>query len=229
MIIYKITNLINNKVYIGQTTQLIDIRWKQHCQLNRKRSCHLIQNAIKKYGQNNFNIEQIDTCLSKEELNIQEKYWILKYQSFGPKGYNLTTGGDHVQLSSETIAKISKSLKNRPSLRKGIPSNRSAWNKGKSWSVETKNKMSIAHKNQISWCKGKKLTKEHCKKLSESHKGKINQKTRKSIICLNTGIKYDSLKAASKQLNLQASKICLVLKGRRTHTKGFKFIYEKFA
>ena len=58
--IYKITNKINNKIYIGQTNRTIEIRWKEHCR-------HLNSNmpicrAIKKYGESNFLVEELEEC-----------------------------------------------------------------------------------------------------------------------------------------------------------------------
>jgi group I intron endonuclease len=70
MIIYKITNNINNKVYIGQTIESIKKRWQRHtwrCTIERNKMA--ITNAIIKYGKENFIIEQIDIANSIEELN----------------------------------------------------------------------------------------------------------------------------------------------------------------
>lgn len=94
--IYKITNLINNKVYIGQSIE-ISKRWKAHISYaNNKLSKEYntsIHNAIRKYGENNFKFEIIENC-RKEDLDNKEKYWIKFYDSINRnKGYNLTTGG----------------------------------------------------------------------------------------------------------------------------------------
>lgn len=68
-IVYKITNKLNGKVYIGQTTEGIEKRWKRHCgyQINDGTYFH---NAIKKYGAENFTIEIIDKAKNQEELQI---------------------------------------------------------------------------------------------------------------------------------------------------------------
>lgn len=93
--IYKITNKINNKSYIGQS---IDIKarfsqHKLHAFDNRRDSYNFtIYKAIRKYGIENFNFEIIEIC-SKEDLNKKEKYWIKYYDSYN-NGYNMTTGGD---------------------------------------------------------------------------------------------------------------------------------------
>lgn len=87
--IYKITNKLNNKIYIGQSVN-IKRRWQEHIYDNRKNS--LIHLAIQKYGKDNFDFEVIELCEQKE-LDTKEQYWINYYQSFD-KGYNLTRGGN---------------------------------------------------------------------------------------------------------------------------------------
>ena len=85
--IYKIYNSINNKVYIGQTTQKLGTRFSRHKQTNEMRCPHLC-NAMAKYGKNNFFIEEIDVAKSKEELDKKEFYWINFYDSI-KNGYNI--------------------------------------------------------------------------------------------------------------------------------------------
>ena len=84
--IYKIENLINGKVYIGQSVH-IERRWTEHC-LPSARS--LIGKAIKKYGKENFSFQVLNEC-SKEKLNELEEYYISKYNSVVPNGYNIET------------------------------------------------------------------------------------------------------------------------------------------
>ena len=87
--IYKRTNLINNKVYIGQTINNPEIRWKAE-----DTSQQAIGVAVRTYGSENFLNEIIDYASSREELNEKEKYWISYYDSNNKeKGYNRTKGG----------------------------------------------------------------------------------------------------------------------------------------
>ena len=96
--IYKIENLINGKVYIGQSKD-IDKRVKHHfvdSAFNEKNVEYNtpVHQAIRKYGVENFKVEVLEQCL-REELDAREVYWIDKYESFPPdagKGYNLTAG-----------------------------------------------------------------------------------------------------------------------------------------
>lgn len=103
-IIYKATNKINNKVYIGQTTRPLDERIYYHTYRAYNEPeiehTHFI-NAIRKYGANNFVWEIIDEAESKEELNSKEIYWIKQYNSI-EKGYNIQYGG--TSFDSEKFA-----------------------------------------------------------------------------------------------------------------------------
>ena len=96
MFIYKITNTINNKVYIGQVyNKSINARFDRHVKGAYPDNPMLIDRAIYKYGKENFIVEQIDTANSIKELNEKEKYWIKFYNSTDRKfGYNLTPGGE---------------------------------------------------------------------------------------------------------------------------------------
>ena len=117
-IIYKITNIVNNKVYIGQTQRTLEDRFKRHVRFakNDDRSKDIcFACAIRKYGENNFIIEKIDEADSKEVLNEKEKYWINFYDSF-KSGYNSTLGGEggntyegrDKKLMQKTKAKLSR-------------------------------------------------------------------------------------------------------------------------
>ena len=103
--IYKITNLLNNKIYIGQTyskynqnTSQIYKRFNKHCKDAEKVGMNVpgaIDKAIYKYGCNNFKVELVEECNSVKEVNIRERYWISKLNSTNRNiGYNLTKGGE---------------------------------------------------------------------------------------------------------------------------------------
>ena len=82
-IIYKITNKVNGKSYIGQTRYTIEFRWKQH---QHKKDNTYFHNAIHKYGIENFSIEILEKC-DIEDLNSREIFYIAKYDTF-VNGYN---------------------------------------------------------------------------------------------------------------------------------------------
>lgn len=86
--IYKITNLINNKSYIGQALDIKD-RWNRH---KRTHDNCAIHQAFEKYGLTNFSFEVIEECLP-EQLNEREIYWIAQFDSY-KNGYNMNPGGE---------------------------------------------------------------------------------------------------------------------------------------
>lgn len=93
--IYKITNKVNGKVYVGQSIDIID-RWKQHYYkaFNSKEVAFnsAIHSAFRKYGIENFELEVIEEC-SAEELDEKEKFWVKEFNSLSPNGYNILSGG----------------------------------------------------------------------------------------------------------------------------------------
>lgn len=116
--IYKITNKINSKVYIGQSEDL-ERRIKSHkILLNRNAHCNIhLQNAWNKYKEDNFIFEIIYIANENENINLLEQEYISKYQSFNQNyGYNLTTGGEGYKLSEEIKQKISVSKRGKLSL-----------------------------------------------------------------------------------------------------------------
>jgi len=95
MIIYKCTNIINNKCYIGQTINSLQERINGHRYQTRQDKRYAFHNALIKYGENNFEWEILCECTSKNELNDMEFHYIKQYHSHGTEyGYNMTWGGD---------------------------------------------------------------------------------------------------------------------------------------
>ena len=93
--IYKITNKINGKSYIGQTTKDFDIRYHNNI-LKYTHNRHL-KFAMKRYGVGNFEIDKcIDVAFNQSELDDKEKYYIQIYNSY-LNGYNLTLGGEGIK------------------------------------------------------------------------------------------------------------------------------------
>lgn len=197
MIIYKITNVLDNKVYIGQTIRTLKIRWNSHC-CKSSTTTHIAR-AIKKHGKENFIIEQIDSASTIEELNEKEIYWINKYNSMDQSvGYNLRSGGENFIVSDVTRTRISKANlgKKKGPLSDEHKSKISAFFKGrknpgykkrsgykrKSPTPEQIEKMRERYTGRIhseetkkkmsEVKKGKVRSEEHKKNLSKSHTGK---------------------------------------------------------
>lgn len=118
LIAYKITCRENGKSYIGITTRKLDRRWYEHKYVEN--SCgQLLAKAIKKYGEDAFDIEQIASCFGgANDLKQLEKDLIQQFGTKVPNGYNLTDGGDGVfglKHSNGAKAKMSLAKKGKPS------------------------------------------------------------------------------------------------------------------
>lgn len=161
MIIYRATNLVNNKIYIGQTKNSLQERIKIHVKEskneNTKRPFLL---SIKKHGIDNFLFEEIDRADSFDELDEKEINWIKFYNSTNKKiGYNILGGGQFNRIGTNEFGKrISEGLKNSEK-----------WQKLQNdETYKNKRKENFALHN-----KGKKFTKEHKEKIWEKNKNRI--------------------------------------------------------
>ena len=116
--IYKITNKINGKVYIGQTIKTVEKRFTQHKNNSNKTyfSQIVLYKAFNKYGIENFICETIEK-VPNEELNNREKYWINYYDSYF-NGYNSTLGGRLVELYNWDVDDIIEKYQELKSARK---------------------------------------------------------------------------------------------------------------
>ena len=104
MIIYKVMNNINGKIYIGQTSRGLSRRINHHIFTNRLP----VARALNKYGLDKFTINVIDEAETRDDLNNKEKYWIQYYNCKTPCGYNCTDGGEGrsgFEVSKETRLK----------------------------------------------------------------------------------------------------------------------------
>ena len=123
MLIYKVTNQINHKSYVGKTELSFNIRKSNHLSDARRGYEFAFHRALRKYGEEAFVWEIIETDIEdKTLLDDRERYYIALYESFGPKGYNMSEGGEGQTgwvPSNNTRAKWSEQRKGR-----------SPWNKG---------------------------------------------------------------------------------------------------
>lgn len=194
--IYKTTNLVNNKIYIGQHKA-------DQFNVTYFGSGKSLLNAINKYGKENFICEILEWCETQSKINSRERYWIKFYNSRDRNiGYNITEGGegwkgghhseytkqkiskaktgchpnrDYV-ITEETRQKISRTLKakHQSSWNKGVPMREISKQKlrevniGKKLSEETKQKM----KGRKAWNKGIPMTEEAKQHLREINTGK---------------------------------------------------------
>ena len=187
MIIYKVTNKVNGKQYIGRTVKKINVRWNEHAcnaSSDKEKDQSILHKALRKYGKENFSIEQIDSANSIEELNQKEIYWIEKLNT-RVVGYNLTAGGEGFSKkhSDKTKKLISdhNGMKNNP---------------------ESRKKSSESHIGQLAWNKGKIdiYSKESLESNRQKHLGKFTYHKLSIEQKLEIIQKYKTGKYTQKQL-----------------------------
>lgn len=106
--IYKIENLKNGMIYIGQSVN-IERRWAAHrCAAKQDKNNYPLYSDIRLYGEKNFSFEIVEFC-EKEELDAREVYWIEKYNSYN-NGYNNTLGGSDVQGEKNPRALLTRDM-----------------------------------------------------------------------------------------------------------------------
>lgn len=205
--IYKHTSP-SGKVYIGQTCQKPEHRWKNG---NGYSNNQYFTRAIKKYGWDNFKHEILSEGLSKKEADILEVEIISKYNSSNHKyGYNIEHGGyGKGKHSPETLRKMSEN-------HKGI----TAWNKGILMSKEQKLVLSKIRKGKPSSFKGKHHSNKAKQCIRESQ-----IKNMKPVLCIETGIVYKSLQDAEDNTGINRksiSKVCnkITYNGKSSKTAG---------
>ena len=143
MIIYKIINNINGKIYIGQTTRLLSDRWNDHKNLAIHGSNLHLYCSMRKYGIDNFSIEIIDTATSKEELNAKEIFWISYYNTTDlNSGYNNSYGGDINSMDFIPTRKKHKLSMMDDSVRNRISNKMREYRKNNPFTQETRKKIS---------------------------------------------------------------------------------------
>lgn len=232
--VYKHTNKINGKVYIGQTGQEVNKRWKNGA--GYVESAYFYS-AIQKNGWDNFEHEILKNNLTKEEANELEIYYIKFYNSNNTNfGYNLTAGGDVNILSEESRKKLSNSLKGRKlseESRQKISESLSEENHpnwGKHLTEETRRKISENMKGEKNYFYGKSHTEEFKEKVSKKLKGhvvldEVRAKTGKPVKCIETSEIYFGIREAGRKLNMSPNGIGACCRGQQKTAKGYHWEY----
>lgn len=235
-IIYKITNLINNKIYIGQTIRSLIDRINDY---KNGLGNDYLNNAFKKYGFDNFKFEIIETASSIDGLNEKEIELISKYKTTDKNiGYNIAYGGKNSIPSQETLDKMSKAHKGIKQtdmwINKRIHSKgtKEAKKYGKEKTEEEKKYLSI---NSPKYWLGKKRDDETIKKISETKRkngasDKMIEKFAKTVYRININTNeyetYISTVEASKYNDVSSSSISRYCS--KNKTKGiYKWTYIK--
>lgn len=137
--IYLITNLINQKKYVGITKNTIEKRWKEHIRTTRKKKKYAIHDAIIKHGEENFSIVLLEENVTDP---LRECFWIEQHNTF-EEGYNLTKGGD----GTLSVIISEEERKNRSERALQQHKKKIIGMHGKTHSDETKNKIKTSHIN----------------------------------------------------------------------------------
>lgn len=205
--VYKITNKVTGKIYVGITNQGSGARYRHHWYEARIGESAPIHKSMAKYGEENFTLEIIDFADTYEELKEKEKFWIKELNSMDRKiGYNLTEGGDGTfgrMHSEETKEKIRQ---------KAI---------GRKISEETKKRMSEARKGRCS-----DVQRIHLKNIA------IQTKAIPVLQFSKNGefiARYESVSEASRQTGINSDTIERQLKKplKNPNDWRIKFIWKK--
>jgi len=219
MIVYKITNIINGKSYIGQTVKILESRFKRHMSLINKRHHKKLPfyRALKKYGEENFDKQILRVCKCKEEMDIWEKIYISKFKTTNRKfGYNMHKGGrggdtfTNNPNKEEIRKKRSIALKGKYKMPKKLKDilkkvhTGNQYFKGQKHTKETSIKMSKAQMGNQKW-----LGKKHTEKWKRE-----NSKRMKKYWKDRREREYIIFKNKEKEEELQNKKIT------RNHDRG---------
>lgn len=201
--IYKITNKVNNKVYIGKTVNSIQHRWNNHLDAQKnKRANYLLYKAMDKYGIENFTIDQVEKC-DNSLLNEREKYWIKIFNSYCANGcgYNMTIGGEGtMKYSDEDIINL--------------------WNQGfKSSQIAEKLDASPS-----TICARLKVLKPE--EAKQRHYDSIKKSILQYDLYGNFIKKWDSIKDAEKTLSIASGSITRCCKHQMIFAKDSFWLYE---
>jgi len=217
--IYKHTNLLNEKVYIGQTKQRVGARRSQGYKHNKHFS-----SAIKKYGWENFDTTVLESNLNQKQADTLETSYIISYEATNrEKGYNKTLGGEHPTISNESRKIRGARLRKLAIARRGIP-----------LSEEHKRKISESRKGK---CVGgehpnykRVLPAEELERLRKANLGRLSGVNREIIqLDLNSEFikEWNSAKKAGESLNIDISTITKCCRGKRKTAGNFKWRYKK--
>jgi group I intron endonuclease len=248
--IYLVTNKITGKHYVGQTLQTdINTRWNQHKRLCTAMLGRCILSAYQKYGINNFDFKIICICFDTA-CNELEEYYINKFNTLAPNGYNLQTGGNNSKHSEETKALMSRNRKGKGlncvteemrQTRIGRFAGEKNPNFGKIISDEQKKKISDGMKKV--WREKKEvgftLTDKQLEALKKGQKrlrskkeipNKIQTVGRKQRVGKldeegNVLEEFESIAEASKMSGALPQVISSVCQGVKKHAGGFKWKY----
>lgn len=195
--IYAHINKINGKVYVGQTIQLPEKRWKNG---KAYKPCTLFYNAIEKYGWENFeHIILVQDEMTGEKATELEQYYIEFYDSKNPqKGYNINDA-NYKTISPNALPAALKWMREHP-------------------------EFGLARAQEM--LKWQRENPEEALKIRKENQKKAAAARRRPVICIETGVVYESASEAARQTpKTSQSKICMACRGQRKTCGGFHWKY----
>jgi group I intron endonuclease len=185
-VVYKVTNTLNGKSYIGITKHTAKLRWAQHCASAREVSNlrSALHSAIRKYGHEVFQLEELQSSDCWIELQVLERTFIAQYNTL-VDGYNLTSGGQGHEWTADQKRHLSETNTGRRQTAESIAKIRAA-QQGRPLSIDHKAKLSSAAKRRVrqpfsiehranmgAVRKGKPLSDTHREKLSQAAQTRV--------------------------------------------------------
>lgn len=223
IVIYKAQNKINNKIYIGKTNNLRK-RIREHTRYDVHNGL-LFHKAIEHYGAENFEWTIIDSTTTNEEANFLESYYIKKFNSFKPNGYNMTFGGDgNSNQSAKRIVCLSLN---------------GDYIKSYNSAAQAEREDGFTNSTVLTCCKGKtRQCKGHLFMYEEDYlkNGPIKYKKPKSTRCKriiqcdtdgNYIAEYESVQEASVKTKSNRTGILGCANGYYKKANGYIWVYEK--
>ena len=221
--IYEIRNVVNDKVYIGQSKDIMS-RWRDHIARlkNHKHDNQYLQNAWNKYGAEVFSFSILETCEPDfDKLNELEIKWIERKNALDDKyGYNIASGGGNANpyagMDEETYNNLRKAVSER---QKKYYQTHSSPNKGMRLSEEAKRHLSEINMGEKSPMYGRKRP-DH----SEHMSGSGNPRARR-VMCIETGEVFGCVKEAAEKYGTGNSNIIKMLSGFQKTAAGKTWAY----
>lgn len=249
-IIYKITNTVNNKIYIGLTRRALKERWATHCYISKTKPVCYLHKAIAKYGADKFTIEYIANALSINDGSKFEQQ-VIKQEK---PNYNLTNGGECTKgrkLMAETYLKIAFANKGKKRTLEMNAANsaqaKERYLNNPEYKQKILNSLFKAHANRLQY-EDKRLTAvrqaakngKMSRPLTEERKAiqlanitskearaKMAKSKQKKVICVTTGEVYESILEAGIKIGIHFTSISKICLGKQKTAKGLKFEFLK--
>lgn len=209
MYIYIITNRINGKKYVGQTSKTVQARFGRHCWRSSAKRPSPVDIAIQKYGKDSFYVETVCFCSSQGELDNMEIFYAKAINTFCPNGYNLRAGKGRGIVSELTKSRIRlANLGKKVSIETRLKQSES--HRGKTQSIQTRLKLSIANRGKA----GSALC---YKRASEK-----NQKTYYLLNPSGHQVTIVNMRKFSLSNGLSQFKMCDMYAGNKNHHHGWR-------